>query len=218
VTGSSRTRLPVAWKIALAIAGATPTMAISPIPSVGSAVQAACRRAREEALARGGANDLAEAIRSIGASVEALVDSTPGDESQRFSMHAFGAVFVEVAVDPATCVIDVQVPGPMSLAALVTSAVAPVAAPAERVPFMDRMQSVDEDHDAGNRNASRPKSLAEAADERGLAETVQAGVAHEIEDTDRARHIHLAPCGMERVSGNAASAAGPQPTRRLRRR
>ena len=24
----------------------------------------------------------------------------PGDESRRFSMHAFGAVFVEVAVDP----------------------------------------------------------------------------------------------------------------------
>ena len=28
------------------------------------------------------------------------VDAKPGDESQRFSMHAFGALFVEVAVDP----------------------------------------------------------------------------------------------------------------------
>src|SRR2546426_5158411 len=27
-------------------------------------------------------------------------DVKPGDEGQRFSMHAFGAVFVEVAVDP----------------------------------------------------------------------------------------------------------------------
>jgi xanthine dehydrogenase YagR molybdenum-binding subunit len=68
--------------------------------SVGSAVQAACRKAREEALARGGANDLQEAMRRIGQPVEASVDSKPGDESQRFSMHAFGAVFVEVAVDP----------------------------------------------------------------------------------------------------------------------
>ena len=29
-----------------------------------------------------------------------LSDLTPDDASQRFSMHAFGAVFVEVAVDP----------------------------------------------------------------------------------------------------------------------
>jgi xanthine dehydrogenase YagR molybdenum-binding subunit len=68
--------------------------------SVGSAVQAACRKAREEALARGGANDLAEAMRRIAQPVEAAVDSKPGGASQRFSMHAFGAVFVEVAVDP----------------------------------------------------------------------------------------------------------------------
>lgn len=68
--------------------------------SVGSAVQAACRKAREEALARGGANDLAEAMRRIGEPVEASADSKPGDASQRFSMHAFGAVFAEVAVDP----------------------------------------------------------------------------------------------------------------------
>ncbi|HJU17780.1 MAG TPA: xanthine dehydrogenase family protein molybdopterin-binding subunit [Stellaceae bacterium] len=68
--------------------------------SVGSAVQAACRKAREDALARGGANDLAEAMRRIGQPVEVSVDSKPGDASQHFSMHAFGAVFVEVAVDP----------------------------------------------------------------------------------------------------------------------
>lgn len=68
--------------------------------SVGSAVQAACRKAREDALARGGANDLTEAMRRIGQPVEVSADVTPGDESQRFSMHSFGALFVEVAVDP----------------------------------------------------------------------------------------------------------------------
>lgn len=69
--------------------------------SVGSAVQAACRKAREDALARGGgANELVDAMRRIGQPVEASADVTPGDAGQRFSMHAFGAVFVEVAVDP----------------------------------------------------------------------------------------------------------------------
>jgi xanthine dehydrogenase YagR molybdenum-binding subunit len=84
------TRLPRA-----PVHGGSLTMA-----SVGSAVQAACRKVREDALARGGANDLLEAVRRIGQPVEASVDSKPGDASQRFSMHAFGAVFVEVAVDP----------------------------------------------------------------------------------------------------------------------
>ena len=68
--------------------------------SVGSAVQAACRKVREDALARSGANDLAEAMRRISHAVGASADSRPGEASQRFSMHAFGAVFVEVAVDP----------------------------------------------------------------------------------------------------------------------
>src|SRR5207248_1005256 len=84
------TRLPKA-----PVHGGSLTMA-----SVGGAVQAACRKAREDALARGGANDLTEAMRRIGQPVEATADVKPGDESQRFSMHAFGAVFVEVAVDP----------------------------------------------------------------------------------------------------------------------
>jgi xanthine dehydrogenase YagR molybdenum-binding subunit len=85
------TRLPRA-----PVHGGSLTMA-----SVGSAVQAACLKAREEALARGGgANDLTEAMRRLGQPVEASVDMKPGDEGKRFSMHAFGAVFVEVAVDP----------------------------------------------------------------------------------------------------------------------
>src|SRR5207253_11415341 len=40
------------------------------------------------------------AMRRVGQPVEATADVKPGDEGQRFSMHAFGAVFVEVAVDP----------------------------------------------------------------------------------------------------------------------
>ena len=84
------TRLPRA-----PVHGGSMTMA-----SVGSAVQAACRKAREIALARSGANDLADAMRRIGQDVEASAEVKPGDEGKRFSMHAFGAMFVEVAVDP----------------------------------------------------------------------------------------------------------------------
>ena len=84
------TRLPKA-----PVHGGSLTMA-----SVGSAVQAACRKVREDALARGGANDLTEAMRRIGQPVEASVAVKPGEDSKRYSMHAFGAVFTEVAVDP----------------------------------------------------------------------------------------------------------------------
>jgi xanthine dehydrogenase YagR molybdenum-binding subunit len=84
------TRLPKA-----PVHGGSMTMA-----SVGSAVQAACRKAREDALTRGGGNDLAEVMRRLGERVEASADIKPGDANQRFSMHAFGAVFVDVAVDP----------------------------------------------------------------------------------------------------------------------
>jgi xanthine dehydrogenase YagR molybdenum-binding subunit len=76
--------------------GGSQTMA-----SVGSAVQAACRKVREDALARGGGgDDLAAAMRRLGRPIEATVKVQPGEEMQRFSMHAFGGVFVEVAVDP----------------------------------------------------------------------------------------------------------------------
>jgi xanthine dehydrogenase YagR molybdenum-binding subunit len=69
--------------------------------SVGSAVQAACNKAREEAFARaGGGSDLADAMRRLGQPLEATAGTSPGDASRRFSMHAFGAVFAEVAVDP----------------------------------------------------------------------------------------------------------------------
>ena len=85
------TRLPRA-----PVHGGSLTMA-----SVGSAVQAACRRAREDALARGEANDLAEAMRRIGQAVEVTANSgRQAMRAQRLSMHSFGAVFAEVAVDP----------------------------------------------------------------------------------------------------------------------
>jgi xanthine dehydrogenase YagR molybdenum-binding subunit len=84
------TRLPRA-----PVHGGSMTMA-----SVGSAVEAACRRARQDAVARAGANDLMDAMRRLGQPVEASAEVKPGDAAQRFSMHAFGAVFVEVAVDP----------------------------------------------------------------------------------------------------------------------
>jgi xanthine dehydrogenase YagR molybdenum-binding subunit len=84
------TRLPRA-----PVHGGSMTMA-----SVGSAVQAACRKVREDALARAGDGDLIAAMRRLGEPVEALAEVKPGDEGKRFSMHAFGAVFVEVAVDP----------------------------------------------------------------------------------------------------------------------
>jgi xanthine dehydrogenase YagR molybdenum-binding subunit len=84
------TRLPRA-----PVHGGSMTMA-----SVGSAVQEACRMAREDALERGGGDDLIEAVRHIGQPVEATAEVRPGDELQHYAMHAFGAVFAEVAVDP----------------------------------------------------------------------------------------------------------------------
>lgn len=39
-------------------------------------------------------------MKRLGQVIEATGDVAPGDETKRFSMHAFGAVFVEVAVDP----------------------------------------------------------------------------------------------------------------------
>src|SRR3989442_13540633 len=73
------TRLPRA-----PVHGGSLTMA-----SVGSAVHAACRKAREDALARAGTNDLTDAMRRLGQAVGALADVKPGAESQTFSRHRF---------------------------------------------------------------------------------------------------------------------------------
>jgi xanthine dehydrogenase YagR molybdenum-binding subunit len=68
--------------------------------SVGSAVLAACRKVRDDALTRTGAKDIDEALRLLQRPIETTQESTPSDAAKKFSMHAFGAVFVEVAVDP----------------------------------------------------------------------------------------------------------------------
>ena len=66
--------------------------------SVGCAVHAACEAVRAKLAADGAA--YAEALRRRGIdSIEASADAEPGDESERFSSYAFGAVFVEVRVD-----------------------------------------------------------------------------------------------------------------------
>jgi xanthine dehydrogenase YagR molybdenum-binding subunit len=79
---------------------ATPHGGSMTMASVGSAVDAACRKAREDALARGGGSDLAAAMQRLGQPVEASFATTMSDAARRFSMHAFGAVFAELAVDP----------------------------------------------------------------------------------------------------------------------
>jgi xanthine dehydrogenase YagR molybdenum-binding subunit len=68
--------------------------------SVGSAVLSACRNLREKLTQAVGDGELIEQLRRSGvAQIEADGQSDPGDTAKRFSMHAFGAVFVEVRVD-----------------------------------------------------------------------------------------------------------------------
>src|SRR3954462_9477785 len=68
--------------------------------SVGSAVQAACRKLRADALAAGATTSSEDTGWHLEQPLEATADIKPGNQGERFSMHAFGAVFVEVAVDP----------------------------------------------------------------------------------------------------------------------
>lgn len=82
--------------------GGSQTMA-----SVGSAVHAAClaARARLMAMETGDAPSRSERYEEILARhgldmLEVVETATPDDAASRFSMHAFGAVFAEVAVDP----------------------------------------------------------------------------------------------------------------------
>jgi xanthine dehydrogenase YagR molybdenum-binding subunit len=84
------TRLPKA-----PVHGGSMTMA-----SVGSAVQAACRKVRVDVLARTNSTDINEAMRRLERPMEATEVVEPGKQGEGFSKHAFGAVFVEVAVDP----------------------------------------------------------------------------------------------------------------------
>jgi xanthine dehydrogenase YagR molybdenum-binding subunit len=67
--------------------------------SVGCAVRAACEAVRGKLGADGTA--YVEALRRRGLDrIEASADAEPGDESERLSSYAFGAVFVEVRIDP----------------------------------------------------------------------------------------------------------------------
>jgi xanthine dehydrogenase YagR molybdenum-binding subunit len=73
--------------------------------SVGSAVQAACLAAREQA----GGTDYRDIIaRRGGVPIVADASSARGDEQRQYSMHGFGAVFVEVVVDPDLCTVRVR--------------------------------------------------------------------------------------------------------------
>jgi xanthine dehydrogenase YagR molybdenum-binding subunit len=68
--------------------------------SVGSAVQAACRKVRGDVLARTRTTDIDEAMRRLERPMESTEMLEPSKQGEGFSKHAFGAVFVEVAVDP----------------------------------------------------------------------------------------------------------------------
>jgi xanthine dehydrogenase YagR molybdenum-binding subunit len=85
--------------------GGSATMA-----SVGSAVHAACLavRAKAEGLGAHGETFAQTITRLGGAPLEAETSSAAGEERKRFSMHSFGAVFVEVAVDPEICTVHVR--------------------------------------------------------------------------------------------------------------
>jgi xanthine dehydrogenase YagR molybdenum-binding subunit len=86
--------------------GGSATMA-----SVGSAVQAACLALREKVsrLASSPDESYGEIVARLGTdALVAEVSSEPGDERSRFSMHGFGAVFAEVAVDEEVPMIRVR--------------------------------------------------------------------------------------------------------------
>ena len=84
------------------------------VASVGSAVKAACEKARTQVLnlakqtglasnkleAKDGKINYAEILTQANRElIEAKVTSKPGDEEPQYSMHSFGATFVEVKID-----------------------------------------------------------------------------------------------------------------------
>jgi xanthine dehydrogenase YagR molybdenum-binding subunit len=73
------------------------------LASVGNAVVSACQTLRRKLAEQGGPDgDIAAAMQRIGAAkLEADGSAAPGDETKTHSSSAFGAVFVEVMVDPA---------------------------------------------------------------------------------------------------------------------
>jgi xanthine dehydrogenase YagR molybdenum-binding subunit len=80
--------------------------------STGTAVHAAALalKAKVGELSPGGfaMDSVRSAIaKNGGQAIEVTTSSKPGAEQQRFSMHAFGAVFTEVRVDPDLCIVRV---------------------------------------------------------------------------------------------------------------
>jgi xanthine dehydrogenase YagR molybdenum-binding subunit len=76
----------------------------STVPSVAPAVQAACLKLMEEIKGLAGPDrgvPIAALLERSGKDfVEAEVRATPGDVKEHYSLHAFGAQFAEVRVDP----------------------------------------------------------------------------------------------------------------------
>ena len=73
--------------------------------STGPAVHAAALALRDRIASLGARVEDVESCRGLvatngGAPIEAIARAQPGDERKKYSMHAFGAVFVEVKVDP----------------------------------------------------------------------------------------------------------------------
>ncbi len=73
--------------------------------STGPAVHAACARLRERISSLGGRIEDVKNCRALaaahdGARITATASARPGEERRKYSMHSFGAVFVEVVVDP----------------------------------------------------------------------------------------------------------------------
>ncbi len=75
--------------------------------SVGNAVQAACEALRETIQARPGESLDAALRRNRVDQLEVSADAAPGKEEEAFSAYAFGAVFVEVRVDPSFGIVRV---------------------------------------------------------------------------------------------------------------
>jgi xanthine dehydrogenase YagR molybdenum-binding subunit len=70
--------------------------------SIGSAVQAACAAARAEAFTRTHTieGDLSLILERLDEPLDVSLTTDVGEDAERYSTHAFGAVFAEVAVDP----------------------------------------------------------------------------------------------------------------------
>lgn len=70
--------------------------------SVGNAVHQACADLKAEVQRLTGANDILSVAARLGTDIEVTGKFSPGDLTEHYAPAAFGATFVEVAVDPDT--------------------------------------------------------------------------------------------------------------------